>query len=184
MDGSIMSTRNILNNLGNVIGELTLPDETTEDQWTSALAPYALSNVSNPVSMQTIATTTVSASGATTTSSSTPSTIGGMTIIAPVAGKYIANFSGSIYTAGASATGEFGIYIGGTLVSETRRDISCNLTLLGGLVTVSLNSIGVGTYSGTEVTLNGSQNIEVKFKSTNGGTIGFNERVFTILRVL
>lgn len=178
-----MTTRNILDSLGNIIGQLTLDDSTTEDQWALALAPYALSNVPVPISTLSISTQTVSASGATTTSSSTASTIGGMIISTPIAGKYIAHFSGSIYTSGASATGEFGIYVDGTLISETRRDISCNLTLLGGLVTVSLNSIGVGTYTGTEVTLNGLQNIEVKFKSTNGGTIGFNERVFTLLKV-
>lgn len=33
--------RDILNNLGAVIGQLELPDETTEEQWAAVLAPYA-----------------------------------------------------------------------------------------------------------------------------------------------
>ena len=36
-----MATRDILNYLGDVIGELSLPDETTEEQWAEALAIYA-----------------------------------------------------------------------------------------------------------------------------------------------
>lgn len=178
-----MTTRNILDSLGNVIGQLSLDDATTEDQWTLALSPYAVASTPMPITIQSLSTTTVTGSGATTTSSATASVVGGMSVTTPTAGTYVAHFSGSIYTAGASATGEFGIYVAGTLVAETRRDISCNLTLLGGLVTISLNSIGVGTYTGSEIALTGSQSVEVKFRSTNGGTIGFNERVLTLLRV-
>lgn len=36
-----MSVRNILDYQDNVIGQMELPDETTEDQWTEALSPYA-----------------------------------------------------------------------------------------------------------------------------------------------
>lgn len=34
-------TRDILNYQGNIIGQLTLPSDTTEDQWSTALASYA-----------------------------------------------------------------------------------------------------------------------------------------------
>jgi hypothetical protein len=34
-------TKNILDQNGNVIGSLTLPDSTTDAQWAAALAPYA-----------------------------------------------------------------------------------------------------------------------------------------------
>lgn len=37
-----METRDILNYLGVKIGELTLPSNTSEDDWTKALAPYAV----------------------------------------------------------------------------------------------------------------------------------------------
>lgn len=36
-----MAKRNILNHLGQVIGELELPDGTSEEIWTKKLAPYA-----------------------------------------------------------------------------------------------------------------------------------------------
>lgn len=173
-------TRNVLDINGNVIGQLTLLAGTAESVWTERLGLYSQAIMN--IIKNALDTITLNASSSTTTSSGTPSTIGGMTKI-PTAGKYIAMFSGSIYTAGASATGEFGIYVNDVLLPETRRDISCNLQLLGGLVTVSLNSIGVGTYTNTEIDLNGGQIIDVKFKSTNGGTIGFKERVFTLIRV-
>lgn len=127
-------------------------------------------------------TDVVSASGTVSTSSSLASTVGSMTKTMP-AGDYLVEFNGSIYTGGASAVGEFGIYKNGSLVSETRRDISCNLQLLGGLVTVSLNSIGVGTYTAGKLSVNGSDVVDVRFRSVNGGTIGFKERVLTFIRV-
>ena len=176
-----MATRNVLDSLGNVIGTLTLPDTTTEDQWTAALSIY--SATFTPISgLQVIGTKSVSATGTVTTSSGTATVISGMSI-QPAKGKYLVFFNGSIYTAGASAVGEFGIYVDGTFLQETRRDVSCNLTLLGGLVTVSVNAIGVGTCTGTEVVMDGSKTIDVRFRSTNGGTIGFNERTLNLLKV-
>lgn len=38
-----MATRNILDHSGNIVGQLTLPDDATEQQWTNALAMYAQS---------------------------------------------------------------------------------------------------------------------------------------------
>lgn len=175
-----METRNIRDSLGNVIGQLELPDGTSEAVWTQTLALYS-ATISQSVASR-IATTIASATSTVTTSSSSESVISGMTIT-PLAGTYVAFFSGSIYTGGASAIGEFGIYVNDVLLAETRRDISCNLQLLGGLVTISLNSIGVGTYTGTQMELSGIQRVDVKFRSTNGGTIGFKERVLTLIQV-
>lgn len=175
-----MAIRNVLDQSGSIIGTMTLPDSTTEDVWTYMLSVYSsttpLSSVPNLTTFNIIGT------GSVTTSSSTPSVIGGMTVTPPK-GTYVVTFNGGIYTAGASATGDFGIYVGGSLLTETRRDISCNLTLLGGLVTISLNSIGVGTNTGSQIDLDGTQTIDVRFRSTNGGTIGFNERVVTLIKV-
>lgn len=175
-----METRNILNSSAVIIGTLSFPVGTSEDIWTLKLAQYS----SLPFSLVKVLLDTfvVNASASTTTSSATAAVIQGMEKTPPP-GKYVINFNGSIYTAGASAIGEFGIYINGALVAETRRDISCNLQLLGGLVTISLNSISVGTFTGTELELNGSQTVDVRFRSTNGGTIGFKERVMTLLKV-
>lgn len=177
-----METRNILNSSSSVIGSLSLPDGTSEDIWTFLLAQYAAASTPAPVPAQALKSITVTGTGNVTTSSGTASTVGSMTYT-PVSGKYLVFFSGTNYTSGASAEGEFGVYVGGVLQPESRRDIKCNLTLLGGLVTISLNSIGVGTYTGTEISLDGTQTVDVKFKSNNGGTIGFGERVMTLLKV-
>lgn len=176
-----MSTRNILDSLGNTIGQLTLPDEATEGQWTAALTPYT---VVTPVVTAAALIKTIKKSGVdtVTTSVSQPSTISGM-LDKPEAGAYLIDFSGAISTGGASAAGKFGIYVDDVLVAETLRPVSCNLQLLGGLVTVSLNNIGLGTKTGTEVVVNGNQVIDVKFFSTNGGVIGFGERVMTMMKV-
>ncbi len=175
-----METRNILDTLGNVIGSLELDSGLSEAIWTEKLNEYS-QTVTN--SLRTIvATQNITASSTTTTSSSSAAVISGMERNL-TAGKYLATFTGNIYTAGASATGEFGIYLNGSLIANTRRDIFCNLTLLGGLVTVSLNAIGVGTTTGTELTVNENDLVDVRFRSTNGGTIGFKERSLTLIKV-
>lgn len=47
-----MATRDVLDYQGNVIGDLTLPDDTTEDQWTRALCIYAIAPpVKSPTAM-------------------------------------------------------------------------------------------------------------------------------------
>lgn len=177
----VYETRNILDGNDHIIGTLTLPNTTTESAWASFLSnfdipglPFSLPNIIN--------TLTANSSSPVTTSSGTPSIIGSMSI-KPVAGTYLAFFSGNIKTDGASAKGEFGIYVNNVLLPETRRDISCALTLLGGLVTVSLNTIGVGTYTGTQIDLDGTQTLSAQFKSNNNGTIGFNERTLMLLRI-
>jgi len=43
-----MATRDILDYQGNIIGQLTLPDNTTEQQWENALSPYAQPPLSMP----------------------------------------------------------------------------------------------------------------------------------------
>ena len=51
-----MTTRNIVDYLGNVVGTLELPDGTSEDTWTNKLAPYAKAP---SVSMEMLATSLV-----------------------------------------------------------------------------------------------------------------------------
>jgi hypothetical protein len=46
-----MSLRNILDYNGNIIGELSLPDDATEQQWSNALAPYAVKQPVPPPSV-------------------------------------------------------------------------------------------------------------------------------------
>lgn len=176
-----MAIVNILDSENNVIGTLTVPDNLSQQEIDELLEIYATENPI-PEEQPLINSTNVGETSPITTSSSTESIVGNMQL-QPSKGKYIAIFSGNIYTGGASAQGEFGIYLNDILISDTRREIKCNLSLLGGLVTISLNTIGVGTYTATQVELSGGDIISVKFKSNNGLSIGFAERTFMLLQV-
>jgi hypothetical protein len=176
-----MITQNILDSLGAVIGTLSFPDGTDQSTINATLALYAQSSPT-PLVVEEITTTVLSQLSNTTTSAASPTVMAGMSLVPP-AGTYIVSFSGSVNTGGASASGTFGIYVNGSLLPETNRPISCNITLLGGLVTISVNSIGVGTYTGTQITLDGNSTLDIRFASTNGGTIGFTERVLTLIQV-
>lgn len=116
------------------------------------------------------------------TTSNTFVSVSGMSIT-PVAGTYMVTFSGKSTMTGASVRSEYAIYSGGSLIPNSLRETSCNLTLLGGLVTISLNTIGVGANTSTIVTVNGSQTIDVRYRSVNGGTIQVTERNLTLIRV-
>jgi hypothetical protein len=174
--------RNVVNHLGVITGTLELPDETTEDQWAAALAMYATPPTTVPP-VPAVEAMAITETGSVTTSSGTESVVGGLSN-KPVSGTYSIDFTANAFTGGTSAQGEFGLYVDGVLLPETRRELKCSLSLLGGLVTVSLNTIGVGTCTGSLVQLNGNQTVEVKFKSNNGGTIGFSERVLKLLKVV
>lgn len=165
--------QNILDTLGNVIGTLELSDETP-----SATVQQILNLYSNPIQYSDIKLLTsyqATATGAVTTSSTAASVVTSMSLV-PTQGQYLIFFSGDISTNGTNAAGQFGIYKDAILFSETQRSINCSLSLLGGLVSISLNTIGVGTYTGTLVTVEGNNTIDVRFNSTNGGTIGFGKR--------
>lgn len=156
-------------------------DNTITTEMQNSIDSIIASHTATTPVVSLINTLVDSAEDTVTTSSITPSVLS--SIGTPQAGSYVINFSGNIYTAGASAKGQFGIYVDGVILPETRRDISCALTLLGGLVTVSVNAIGVGTQTSAEIEVDGTQTIDVRFNSTNGGTIGFKERVLTLVQV-
>lgn len=174
------ATVNILDTGSNIIGVLTYIVGTPINIINQILSQYSSSIVSPTLAL--INTIILSQTATATTSAATPTPLGGMSCV-PAKGTYLAFFSGSVNTTGSSASGTFGIYVNGSLLPETNRPVSCNLSLLGGLVSVSINSIGVGTYTGTQVTLDGNSTLDVRFASTNGGVIGFAERTFTMMKV-
>lgn len=176
-----METRNVLNNGGDTIGQLSLPVNTSEAIWTAKLAQYA-SIISLTSATDNINTSVLTSSAPVTTSSASPTLVSGMTT-KPSAGNYLVFFNGSASTNGANAAGSFGLYLNSVLIPETKRDISCNLQLLGGLVSISLNTIAVGTYSGGKVTMDGNSTLELKYYSSNGGTIGFSDRTMMLVKV-
>lgn len=176
-----METRTVLNNSGQTIGQLSLPVGTSEQIWALKIAQYAA--LVGPYSpSDSINSLVLTGSTPVTTSSATPSLVSGMTI-KPAPGSYLVFFNGSASTNGANASGSFGLYLNGILISETKRDISCQLQLLGGLVSISLNTIAVGTYSGGKVTMDGTNTLELRYFSANGGTIGFSDRTMMLIKV-
>lgn len=173
--------QNILDSLGNTIGTLTVDDLTPAETVQSLLGLY--SSPFNLSEVRVLASYNASATGSVTTSSQVVSIIGGMTLVPPK-GEYVVIYSGDINTSGVNAAGQYGIYKDAVLVDDTRRSVSCSLSLLGGLVSISLNAIGVGTYTGTRVSVDGANVLDVRFNSANGGTIGFGNRSFMALKVL
>lgn len=174
------STSNVVDINSNVLGTLTYLASTPQNVVNQLLALY--NTIPSAFSPATINTIIVSQTTPATTSAASPSILSGMTVIPP-AGTYTVSFSGSVNTNGSSASGAFGIYVNGVLLPETNRPVSCNLSLLGGLVSVSINAIGVGTYTGTQVVLDGHSTVDIRFSSTNGGVIAFSERVLTLMQV-
>lgn len=123
----------------------------------------------------------VTSTTAVSTSSTTYTTVTGMSIT-PVAGTYLVIFNTRATTTGASAQAEFALFNAGTRVTESTREVSCNIQLLG-LITISLNTIGTSGTSVAVITVNGSQAIDTRFRSVNGGSITFTERNLTLLRI-
>lgn len=126
-------------------------------------------------------TSYLSSTSTASTSSSSFSLVGGMTITPP-SGDYLVFFGAKANTSGVNAQSEYGIFIDGVIVAETKRELSCTLSLLG-IITISLNTIGVEARTSSKVTVNGSQSIEIKFRSVNGVSVSFGEKSLTIVRV-
>lgn len=124
----------------------------------------------------------VSSTSSQNTTSTTYANINSMTLT-PAAGNYLVIFNGRASTSGASAGGLFGIAVAGSLQADSVREVSTNLTLLGGLVTISLNTVAASVTCVSLVTVNGSQAITSQFKSTTGGTINIGERNLTVLKI-
>lgn len=129
----------------------------------------------------TLDTYYVSSTSVVSTSSTTMALVGSMTVTPP-AGSYLIFFGAKANTSGVNAQSEYGIYVGGTLVPETKRELSCSLTLLG-VITVSLNTIGVEARTSSRISVDGTQTVEIKFRSVNGVAVSFGERSLTLVRV-
>lgn len=117
-----------------------------------------------------------------TTTSTTYANITNMTST-PASGTYFVIFNGHATTSGASSSGLFALALAGSIQTDSVREISSNLILLGGLVTISTNTIGCSMTCVSKITANGSQAITAQFKSTAGGTINIQEKSLTLLKV-
>ncbi len=117
-----------------------------------------------------------------TRSAQTFSQISGM-VKTPAAGRWLVIFNARAVTTGASTQGEFQIYKNDIAIVETLQEVSCNLVLLGGLVTISLNTVGGNATCIGDVLCNGTDVIDVKWRSANGGTVAVSSRVLYMVKV-
>ena len=124
---------------------------------------------------------TASATALAQTTSNTFTLIPGMSITPP-AGKYVVLFNGSIRTTGVNTEAEFGIFLNGTLITNSNRSFRNTANILG-LVTLSTNNSANGSSSITFIATNGSQAVDVRFRSLGGGGIQVGERTLNIIRV-
>lgn len=124
----------------------------------------------------------VSFTSAVTTSSGTFSVISSQTIT-PAAGTYLVIWSGSFAVInGANGSGELAIFLGGTQQTVTTRTAGINVALLLGLIGTSTVNPG-GDSSICILSPNGSQAIDVRFRSISGDTIQASRGNLILLRI-
>lgn len=119
---------------------------------------------------------------AVTTTSSTYSVISAQTIT-PAAGTYLVIWSGSFaVTSGANGSGELSVFMGGTQQAVTTRNAGINVALLLGLIGTSTTNPG-GDSSISILSPNGSQAIDVRFRSVSGDTVQAARGNLILLRI-
>lgn len=124
----------------------------------------------------------VAFTSAVTTTSSTFSQISSMTLTPP-AGTYLTIWSGSFaVTSGANGSGEVALFLAGTQQTVTTRAAGINVALLFGLLGTSTINPG-GDSSITILTVNGSQAVNVRFRSVSGNTITAARGNLIMLRI-
>lgn len=115
----------------------------------------------------------VSSATTTTTSSTSDILVTGMTIT-PIAGSYLVFFQSSISSSSGSANTFFSVYQGGVKVNASEVVVRQNST--ANILTVAL--------VGIPVTVNGSQAIETRWRTSTGtATLKASGRFMTIMKV-
>lgn len=110
------------------------------------------------------------------TSSSTFAVINSMTAT-PASGDYLVMFSASTL-ATSDSDGEIAIFNNGTQITHSTRRIYCEAAgLLGAVAAASM-----GSHTMAIATVNGSQDIDVRYRATTG-TITITNRNLTIVRI-
>ena len=124
----------------------------------------------------------VSFTSAVTTTSSTFAQVDGLTLTPP-AGTYIAHWSGNVaVTSGANGTGQIALFIDTTQQTVSTRSFGITVALLLGLIGTATTQPGGGE-SSMPLTVNGSQSINVKFKSVSGDTCQATQGILYLVRI-
>lgn len=119
-----------------------------------------------------------------TRTAGTFTTISGMTTSGstPVAGTYIVFFRADIEVGTLNGQGETAVFVGGTQVTALTADIELEVALLLGLIGTARVRTGAEILIGV-VTVNGSQDIDIQYRSVDGQTVTITNRSFLIVRV-
>lgn len=116
-----------------------------------------------------------------TTTSTTFSVVSGMTMT-PVAGTYLVMFSADVEARNVNGQGEVQIFNGGSAVTGTNRQIELEVALLLGLIGTARLNIGAGCLFGV-VTANGTNAIDIRYRSIDGQTITITSRAMFAFRI-
>lgn len=116
-----------------------------------------------------------------TRTAGTFTTISGMTHT-PASGTYLAIWSGHIRVSDVSGNGEVAIFVGGVQQIPLTHGIELEVTVALGIIGVAKLTEGAGNIIGI-VSVNGSQVVDVRYRSIDGQTVTITNRSFTLLRV-
>lgn len=108
-------------------------------------------------------------------------TINGMTTT-PAAGTYLCIYSGEARMSNLNGLGEISFFVAGTQQSATTRAIEIEVALLLGLIGSSIVETGASISVGI-FTVNGSQTIDVRYRSVDGQTISIGNRTLALIKV-
>lgn len=140
-----------------------------------ATAGAPLSADANSQLVSGITSAEVSATADATTTSTTDVLLTGMTIT-PVAGTYMAVFSTTVDHSAQSVAVVVSIYVGGVLKTDSVRSVVPRFNGIGA------NSLSPMSCTNGVVTVNGSQAIEIRWK-TASGTATSHQRTLDIFRL-
>lgn len=152
------------------------PFDNTSNGFTSTNAQAAIEEAKTSLLYySTSATSTL------TSTSSTFATVGSMTLT-PIAGTYLIMFSADIETGSVNGRGELQLFNGGTAVAGTNRELELEVALLLGLIGTARIRAGASCFFGI-VTANGTNAIDVRYRSVDGQTITIKSRAMIAIRV-
>lgn len=132
-------------------------------------------------STKRLVTTQLSQTGLVSTTSSAFAPVSGMSLT-PTTGTYVLLFTAFFYTSGVNTQGEVILRVGGVEVAHSRRIQYDDAAILG-LVTLSTNQGGSSATIAAQFSVNGSQAVEILFRSATGGTTYIRERTLLLIQV-
>jgi hypothetical protein len=101
----------------------------------------------------------------------------------PAAGTYLVLYNAETRVSNVNGRGEVAMFVGGVQQTVYTKAIELEVALLLGVIGSSILETGASAIIGT-VPVNGSQDIDIRFRSVDGQTITIGHRSLTVVRVL